>query len=382
MMSKILGCDVQFKVCKWPIVSDLYHAVLGWSVLRLFTVLLLTMLSGRFSMEAIEKKTAVFAGGCFWCIESNFEHLDGVQQAISGYMGGAKADPSYEEVCSGKSGHLEVVQVIYDPSVVSYDQLCGHFWTMIDPTDGGGSFYDRGEQYTSAIFYGNEHERRIAEIYKAKINRLQIFESELKTAIRPLETFYEAESYHQDYYKKKSSHYQRYRSASGRDAFCIKNWKEIPSLSREDYERPAENEIKSKLTELQYHVTQKCGTERPFSNLYWDHKEAGIYVDVVSGEPLFCSLDKFDSGTGWPSFSRTLNPGSVYEKEDHSHGMKRIEVRSKQGDSHLGHLFDDGPKPTRLRYCINSASLRFVPAAKLAAEGYDEFEFLFKDIHP
>ncbi len=382
MMLKILGSYCQFKVGKWSIAGFLYDDMLRWSVMRSAAFLGCLLLVGGFSLEALEKEKAVFAGGCFWCIESNFEHLDGVDQAISGYMGGEKADPSYEEVCGGKSGHLEVVQVIYDPKQISYEQLCAQFWTMIDPTDGGGSFYDRGEQYTSAIFYGDEHQRRIAEIYKAKLNGLKIFESEIKTAIRPLETFYPAEAYHQDYYKKRSSHYEQYRSASGRDAFCAKNWKAIPSLDKKDFARPTEKDIKSKLTELQFHVTQKCGTERPFSNLYWDHKEPGIYVDVVSGEPLFCSLDKFDSGTGWPSFSRALDPGNVLEKEDNTHGMKRTEVRSSQGDSHLGHLFDDGPKPTRLRYCINSASLRFVPAEKLADQGYGEFEVLFKDIQP
>lgn len=335
-------------------------------------------LTGVMNLSAEHEKTAVFAGGCFWCIESSFEHIEGVHQAVSGYMGGPKADPTYDEVSSGKTGHLEVVKVHYDPATLSYAKLVSHFWTMIDPTDAGGSFHDRGEQYTSAIFFDGEEERRLAEVSKAKLEQSGRFDQPIATAIRPLETFYTAEEYHQDYYKKNEAHYQRYRIGSGRDAYCARTWGSAPFVEDNKWEKLKPEELKAQLSELQLHVTQNDGTERPFSNTYWDNKEEGIYVDVVSGEPLFSSLDKFDSGTGWPSFSRPLDGWNVIEKKDGTHGMVRIEVRSRYGDSHLGHLFDDGPKPTRLRYCINSASLRFIPVSKLETEGYGEFAVIFK----
>jgi peptide methionine sulfoxide reductase msrA/msrB len=145
-----------------------------------------------------------------------------------------------------------------------------------------------------------------------------------------------------------------------------------------EHSKPSDAELKESLTTLQYEVTQRDATERPFKNEYWDSKTPGIYVDVVSGEPLFSSLDKFDSGTGWPSFTRPLAPGNVVEREDRKLFMKRVEVRSKQGDSHLGHVFDDGPPPTGLRYCLNSASLRLVPADRLEEEGYGQYASLFE----
>lgn len=147
---------------------------------------------------------------------------------------------------------------------------------------------------------------------------------------------------------------------------------------KSQFRKPDSGEIKKRLTAEQFHVTQENGTEWAFRNAYWNEKREGIYVDVVSGEPLFSSLDKFDSGTGWPSFTRPLDPANVVNREDHSHGMTRVEVRSKLGNSHLGHLFDDGPAPTRQRYCMNSASLRFIPKEDLEKEGYGEFRKLFE----
>ena len=145
------------------------------------------------------------------------------------------------------------------------------------------------------------------------------------------------------------------------------------------FTKPSDNELRTRLSSLQYEVTQHEGTERPFSNEYWNNKRAGIYVDVVSGEPLFSSLDKYDSGTGWPSFTKPLEPDNISTKTDFKLFMSRTEVRSKEADSHLGHVFDDGPAPTGLRYCMNSASMRFIPVEQLEEEGYGEYLPLFKD---
>jgi len=314
---------------------------------------------------------ATIAGGCFWCIEAPFEKVEGVKKVISGYAGGTEPDPTYKQVSSGKTDYREAVQVYFDPDIISYSEILGIYWKQFDPTDDGGSFVDRGFQYTSAIFFHDEMQNEVAIRSINELDNSGVFDEQVITPIIKFTTFYPAEDYHQDFYKKDPERYYSYRKGSGRDTFIMKVWKD-----KTDYKKASEDEIKEELTDLQYQVTQNDATERAFNNEYWDNKKEGIYVDVVSGEPLFSSKDKFESGTGWPSFTKPIDPKYIAKIEDESYGMKRVEVRSKNGDSHLGHVFNDGPEETGLRYCMNSASMRFIPKEKMVEEGYGEYLWL------
>ena len=334
------------------------------------------MLNNAFTLDVFEKAT--FAGGCFWCMEQPFDEMEGVTEVVSGYTGGKKENPIYEEVSSGRTGHLEAIQITYDSSKITYEELLDVFWRQIDPTDASGQFSDKGTQYRTAIFYHNQKQKELAELSKAELERSKKFDQPIAIEILKAGTFYKAEDYHQNYYKRCPIKYDTYKKGSGRSEFIKKVWGKKVHNNTTKYIKPGETQLKQKLTSLQYEVTQQCSTEPAFQNEYWDNKREGVYVDVVSGEPLFSSIDKFESGTGWPSFTKPLEEENIEEKEDNALFMSRTEVKSRIGGSHLGHVFKDGPESRGVRYCINSGALRFIPKEDLENEGYGEYRKLFE----
>lgn len=344
------------------------------------------------AMGSVE--TITLAGGCFWCTEAYFEEEQGVVSAVSGYAGGDAASAIYVSVSKGATGHREAVQITYDTSVLSTENILDIYWSHIDPTNTKGQFADTGFQYTTAIYYHTEEQKMIAEDSKERLQASGVFNEPVATVVLPFSTFFEAEEYHQDYYKKAADHYNRYKKASGRESFVEETWAKDAALQfleseetvsinsapqKDDYDYTEEEiaELLKNLDPLAYHVVAESGTESPFNNAYWDNKADGIYVDVVTGKPLFSSTHKYDSGTGWPSFWRTIDDDSVTMHKDNSLSTTRTEIRSDAG--HVGHVFDDGPvEEGGRRFCTNSASLRFVSKDDMSKEGYDTYLYLFE----
>lgn len=361
-----------------------------------------TQLSSNSNLEV-----ATFAGGCFWCVEAAFETVPGVSEVISGYTGGKEVSPTYKQVASGSTGHTEAVQVFYDDAMITYEGLLETLWRTANPTDINGQYVDRGQQYRPEIFFHNEAQKVAAETSKMKLNDSNRYDDPVLIAITPASDFYAAEDYHQDYYKTNPVRYKFYTRNSGRYQFIDSVWPEgrevdysqyLPAntsdkmneeamsmnteteqanmnvaFNADTFVKPSAKELKNMLSAVEYKVTQKDGTERAFSHSLNDEKRAGLYVDIVSGEPLFSSTDKFDSKTGWPSFIRPIDNNAVVEKDDRSLFGLRIEIRSAVADSHLGHVFTDGPAPTGLRYCMNGASMRFIPAENMVEAGYGAY---------
>lgn len=330
-------------------------------------ILLLSFITGAILMqktlEAETTKEIYLAGGCFWGVEAYYSKLPGVINTTSGYANGKIENPTYEKVSSGDTNFVETVLVEYDPKVISLDTILDHYLDIVDVTTLNRQSHDIGTQYRSGVYYTNDSDRAIIE---EKFNQAQKkYSVPIVTEIKKLENFYEAEEYHQKYLEKHPGGY------------CHIDLSKVEKYGK--YKKPSKEILKDKLSDIQYKVTQENATERPFSSEYDKNFDEGIYVDITTGEPLFSSTDKYDAGCGWPSFTKPIERKVVKEKQDKTLGMSRVEVRSHAGDSHLGHVFNDGPKDKGgQRFCINGAALKFVPQKDMQKEGYGEYLYLFK----
>nr|WP_317358063.1 peptide-methionine (R)-S-oxide reductase MsrB [uncultured Tyzzerella sp.] len=318
-------------------------------------------------------KEIYFAGGCFWGIEKLFESIDGVLTAESGYANGKEEIiPDYEIVLRGDTGYRETVKVVYDPSKVTLEQLLTAFFYVIDPTVEKRQGNDIGDQYQTGVYFVDDESKSIVEKF---VNEEKKKYKKFVVEIEPLSRFFLAEEYHQDYL---------YKNPNGYCHIVPKTFDEINDIIKDvpksnNYVKPSDKELKNNLTDIQYNVTQNAGTERAFTGEYWDFFEKGIYVDITTGEPLFSSLDKYESSCGWPSFTAPISEENVTFKEDKSFGMDRTEVKSNSGDAHLGHVFYDDPEsPNGVRYCINSASLKFIPYDEMEEKGYGHLLYIFE----
>ncbi len=322
-------------------------------------------------MEQNEKSVIYLAGGCFWGMEKLMQSIPGVIDAESGYANGTgEKDADYKTVCTGKTGFRETVKVTYDPARVSLDQLLFAYFEVVDPTAVNRQGHDTGTQYQAGIYYADAESQAVVE-HVAAIERART--PRFSVEIGPLVNFFPAEEYHQNYLDKNPNGY------------CHIPFAEIARLSKGTidagrYRKPEEAKIRAALTPEQFDVTQKSATERPFTSAFYGSKARGLYVDIVTGEPLFTSDDMYHSSCGWPSFTKPVEPSVVVERADNTHCMRRVEVRSRAGDSHLGHMFEgDAESPNGIRYCINGASLRFIPLEELDSQGYGYLREKFKD---
>ena len=308
-------------------------------------------------------KEIYLAGGCFWGVEEYFSRIDGVVDTVSGYANGSFDNPSYEDLVYRNSGHAETVQVIYDSSKISLDTILKYYFKIIDPTSLNKQGNDTGVQYRTGIYYVNDEDKEIAQILLKEEQKK--YSKPIVVELIKLKRFDKAEEYHQDYLKKNPNGYCHINLNTANDVL----------IDESKYSKLEDNVLKEKLSDLEYQVTQNAATERAYTHEYYNKNEDGIYVDITTGEPLFSSKDKFDSGCGWPSFTKPIATEVINYKEDHSYGMDRVEVRSRVGKAHLGHVFEDGPRAKGgLRYCINGASLKFIPYDEMEKEGYGDLK--------